>query len=183
MGGWAGRGGQVGGHWIRRSDRGRACPMSSVEQTEYGSTVGSSGQLQALVRRGMGQGEDTCQPMMGPAHWGLEPQRLCSHGWRCHLKQREQGVNTLASFFLLPSSLAESARSHLTEELGKCSLAIKVSPSVLQSRVGEEQAIGLKENSPRICRTNVGMLRDHCPISGPRLSRRQTLHGNASRDG
>lgn len=87
----------------------------------------------------MGQGGAACQPMMGPARGGLEPQRLYSHGWRCHLKQREQGINILVSFFLPPSSLAESARSHLIEELRKCSLALKVSPSVLQSKGGKSK--------------------------------------------
>lgn len=43
---------------------------------------------------------------------------------------------------LLPTFLiAQASRYQLSLELGKCSLALKVSPSVLQHRVGEEQVM------------------------------------------
>lgn len=73
------------------------------------------------------------------------------------------GDKYTASLLLLISSLAEPAGSHLTEELGKCSLAHKISPSILQSRAREEQVMGWKENSPRTSGTSVGMFCDHCP--------------------
>lgn len=89
-----------------------------------------------------------------------------------HLKQREQGINTLVSFFFPPSSLAESARSHLIEELRKCSLAHKVSPSVLENKGGQEQVTGPKENGLKTGGTSVGMVCDHCLITpSPRLPR------------
>lgn len=46
----AGRGGRVGGHWIRDLAREEPSPYTSVEQTEYSSTTGSSRQLQLVVR-------------------------------------------------------------------------------------------------------------------------------------
>lgn len=46
----AGRGGRVGGHWIRGLAREEPTPYASVEQTEYSSIAGSSRQPQLLVR-------------------------------------------------------------------------------------------------------------------------------------
>lgn len=49
---------------------------------------------------------------------GAGTTEILRHGWRCHLKQREQGLHTRASRFLLPSSLAGQPEDSSSGSLG-----------------------------------------------------------------
>lgn len=93
------------------------------------------------------------QSMTGAAHWGLEPWRLCNHVWRCYLKQRKPKIWLLSSpaFFI-----AQAPRYQLILELGKCSVALKGSPSVL-AQSGRRVSHGLREHSART-RSSVEMV-------------------------